>query len=230
MKYHKLVLLRHGESKWNQSNQFTGWRDIGLSEKGREEASKAGELLKSRAYHFDKAYTSLLSRAQHTLDIVISKLDQNSLPIEKSWKLNERHYGALQGLNKKETMEKYGEEQVFLWRRSYHTPPPPLDRKDPTHPMHDELYKDIPPEILPDGESLENTIARVIPYWESTIAPTIKKGETVLIVAHGNSLRALIKHLDKVSNEEISQLEIPTGIPQLYELDENLQPRQRREA
>lgn len=218
----KLVLLRHGESTWNQENRFTGWIDVDLSEKGREEAVAGAQLLREGGYLFDQAYTSVLKRAIRTLWTVLDGTDQMWIPVERSWRLNERHYGALQGLNKAETTAKYGEAKVFEWRRSYDVPPPPLDRKDKTHPLHDRRYQGIPPELLPDAEDLKRTTARVLPYWESTIAPAIKSGKRVLIVAHGNSLRALVKHLDGISDAEIANLNIPTGIPLVYELDANL--------
>lgn len=224
MEKHKLVLLRHGQSEWNKTNQFTGWIDVDLTEQGRKEALSAGELLKAEGLQFDQAFTSLLKRAIRTMWICLDEMDQMWLPVERNWRLNERHYGRLQGLNKKETTDKYGEEQVFEWRRSYDTPPPPLEPTSNTHPTKDPRYKHIDPTLLPSSEALLQTKQRVMPYWEETIAPTIKSGKTCLIVAHGNSLRALVKHLEDISDEEISGLNIPTGIPKLYELDADLKP------
>jgi 2,3-bisphosphoglycerate-dependent phosphoglycerate mutase len=221
---HKLVLLRHGFSTWNQENRFTGWKDVDLADQGRAEALEAGRLLKDGGYVFDLAYTSVLKRAIRTLWIVLDELDQMWIPVEKSWRLNERHYGALQGLNKAETAAKHGEAQVKIWRRSYDTPPPPLTRDDERHPSHDPRYKDLAPSETPDTESLKDTVARFLPYWNEQIAPAIKSGRRVLITAHGNSLRALVKHLDQMSEEEILELNIPTGQPLVYELDEQLKP------
>jgi 2,3-bisphosphoglycerate-dependent phosphoglycerate mutase len=221
---HKLVLLRHGFSTWNQENRFTGWKDVDLADQGRAEAKRAGRLLKEGGYVFDLAYTSLLKRAIRTLWIVLDELDQSWLPVEKSWRLNERHYGALQGLNKAETTEKHGEAQVKIWRRSYDTPPPPLARDDERHPSHDPRYASLAPGEVPDTESLKDTVARFLPFWNGTIAPAIKSGKRVLITAHGNSLRALVKHLDQMSEADIIELNIPTGIPLVYELDEQLKP------
>lgn len=220
---HKLVLLRHGQSQWNLDNRFTGWIDVDLSENGLKEAKVAGELLKQEGFKFDCAYTSVLKRAIRTLWICLDELDQMWLPVTRSWKLNERHYGALQGLNKSETAEKYGADQVFTWRRSYDIPPPPLDSSDPTHPSKQLRYKNVK-EKLPDSEALLQCKDRVLPFWKEEIAPAIKSGKSVLIAAHGNSLRALVKHLDNVSDEEIPKLNIPTGVPLVYELDENLKP------
>jgi 2,3-bisphosphoglycerate-dependent phosphoglycerate mutase len=219
-----LVLLRHGESTWNKENRFTGWTDVDLSEKGREEAGAAGRLLREGGYDFDIAYTSLLKRAIRTLHIALDGLDRLWIPEEKSWRLNERHYGALQGLNKAETTAKHGEAQVKIWRRSYDIPPPPLAPDDPRHASHDPRYRNLSPAELPLNESLKDTVARFLPYWEETIAPTIRSGKRVLIAAHGNSLRALVKYLDHVPESEIVELNIPTGIPLVYELDDTLAP------
>lgn len=215
---HKLVLLRHGESLWNKENRFTGWVDVDLSEKGLSEAHKAGQLLKEEGFEFDRAYCSLLRRAIRTLNICLTELDQLWIPVEKSWRLNERHYGRLQGLNKAETTEKYGEEQVFSWRRSYATPPPAMEEDDPGHPKQDRRYFGI--EKLPSCEALKQTKERFLPYWEEAILPQVLRGQKTIVAAHGNSLRALIMHLDGVSEEEITKLNIPTGIPLVYELDD----------
>ena len=220
----KLVLLRHGESTWNKENLFTGWTDVDLSEKGLGEAAEAGRLLKEGGYAFDVAYTSVLKRAIRTLNIALDQLDLLWIPVIKTWKLNERHYGALQGLNKAETTAKYGEAQVKVWRRSYDIPPPPLEPGDDRHPSKDPRYGALAPSDLPATESLKETVARFIPYWHSTIAPDIKSGRRVIIAAHGNSLRALVMYLDNVSEAEITELNIPTGIPLVYELDEQLKP------
>ncbi len=219
-----VVLLRHGESTWNKENRFTGWTDVDLSERGREEARAAGRLLKEGGYAFDLAYTSVLKRAIRTLWIALDELDQMWLPVIGSWRLNERHYGALQGLNKAETAEKHGEAQVKIWRRSYDIPPPPMTPDDPRHAGHDPRYKDLSPNELPLTESLKETVERFLPYWHEAIAPSIRSGKRVLIAAHGNSLRALVKYLDNISNDEIVELNIPTGIPLVYELDEQLEP------
>lgn len=223
-KTHKLVLLRHGESEWNKSNLFTGWVDVDLTTKGREEAVQAGELLKSEGYDFDYVYTSVLKRAIRTQLLALEQMDRMWLPVERDWRLNERHYGSLQGLNKAQTTEKYGEQQVFIWRRSYDTPPPPLADDSDMLPMKDPKYRNIEPKLLPKAEALLQTKNRFMPYWEKNIAPRIFRGERVLIVAHGNSLRALIKHLDQISDDEITELNIPTGIPLVYELDDQLKP------
>ena len=220
----RLVLLRHGESTWNRENRFTGWVDVDLSEKGRAEAREAGELMAAQKFEFDIAYTSVLKRAIRTLWIALDEMDMIWIPVHKSWRLNERHYGALQGLNKAETAAKHGEEQVKIWRRSYDIPPPPLSEQDPDHPSNDRRYATIPPDELPSSESLKDTVARFIPYWESTIAPDIKAGKHVLIAAHGNSLRALVKYLDNISDEEIVELNIPTGVPLVYNLNDDLRP------
>ncbi len=219
---YKLVLIRHGESLWNKENRFTGWVDVDLSEKGFSEAKKAGQHLKANNYEFDIVYTSVLKRALRTMDIVLSETDQMWLPVIKSWRLNERHYGGLQGLNKAETAAKHGEEQVLIWRRSYDTPPPMLSQDDKTHPRFDRRYQDVDPKDLPSGESLKDTVTRVLPIWNSEIAPQIKKQKKVLMVAHGNSLRALIQHLENLSPEQIMAVNLPTGIPLVYTLDSNL--------
>lgn len=218
----KLVLLRHGQSSWNLENRFTGWTDVDLSEQGVKEAHNGGKLLREGGYVFDMAYTSVLKRAIRTLWIALDELDQMYIPIENAWELNERHYGTLQGLNKAETAEKYGNEQVHIWRRSYNVPPPPLKATDERHPRFDPRYKNVDTAVLPACESLELTLARVLPFWEKNIVPRLKNGEKLLIVAHGNSLRALVKHLDHISDEDIVELNIPTGIPLVYELDDNL--------
>jgi len=222
MATHKLVLLRHGQSTWNQENRFTGWTDVELTEKGRSEARIAGQLIKEEGYEFDIVYTSLLKRAIATLWAVLEESDQMWLPVYRHWRLNERHYGELQGLNKVETAEKYGEDQVFIWRRSFDIPPGALTEDDPRHPKHDRRYRGVSP--LPATEALKQCQERVLPYWESSIAPAVCSGKRVLIVAHGNSLRALIMHLDHISEEEITQLNIPTGIPLVYELNDTLRP------
>jgi 2,3-bisphosphoglycerate-dependent phosphoglycerate mutase len=219
-----LVLLRHGESIWNKENRFTGWTDVDLSEKGMEEARGAGDVLKNEGYSFNLAFTSLLTRAIRTLWIVLDRMDQMWVPVEKSWELNERHYGALQGLNKAETAAKFGEEQVHIWRRSYDIRPPALEISDSRYPGNDPRYSFLKKPELPLTECLKDTVARVMPYWNETIAPAIKAGNKVLIAAHGNSLRALVKHLDTVPDDEIVSLNIPTGIPLVYELDPALKP------
>jgi len=220
----KLVLLRHGESTWNLENRFTGWTDVDLSPKGIEEAHEGGRLLREGGYTFDVAYTSLLKRAIRTLWITLDEMDLMWLPVHRSWRLNERHYGALQGLNKAETAAKYGDAQVLVWRRSYSEPPPPLTPDDPRHPGRDRRYAGLKPEEIPLAESLRDTVARFLPYWHQAIVPYLQAGKRVLIAAHGNSLRALVKHLDDVSEEEIVGLNIPTGIPLVYELDDDLTP------
>lgn len=224
MTQYTLVLLRHGFSSWNQENRFTGWTDVDLAEQGRAEAQEAGRLLKEGGYVFDIAYTSVLKRAIRTLWIALDVLDQLWIPVEKHWRLNERHYGALQGLNKAETAAKHGDAQIKIWRRSYDIPPPPLELSDPRHPSHDPRYRSLTPGELPLTESLKDTVARFLPYWHDTIAPAIQSGQRVLIAAHGNSLRALVKYLDNVPESEIVELNIPTGIPLVYELDANLKP------
>ncbi len=220
----KVVLLRHGESQWNLENRFTGWTDVGLTERGVQEAHNAAKLLQEEGFTFDVAYTSVLKRAIKTLWIVMEDMDLMWIPVYRSWRLNERHYGALQGLNKAETAKKHGEEQVLIWRRSYDVPPPALDPSDPRFPGHDPRYKNVPKDELPRTESLKDTVKRFLPYWHETIAPAIKSGQKVIIAAHGNSLRALVKYLDDMSEEAIVKLNIPTGIPLVYELDENLKP------
>jgi len=220
----KLVLLRHGESTWNKENRFTGWTDVDLSERGRAEAAEAGRLLREGGFVFDIAYTSMLTRAIRTLWIALDALELMWIPVEKNWRLNERHYGALQGLNKAETAAEHGEAQTKIWRRSYDIPPPPLTPDDPRHPSHDARYASLRHNELPLTESLKDTVARFLPYWHDTIAPAIRSGKRVLIAAHGNSLRALVKYLDQVSESEIVELNIPTGIPLVYELDADLKP------
>lgn len=220
----RLVLVRHGESIWNLENRFTGWTDVGLSERGMQEALAAGRVLARDGYTFDVAYTSVLKRAVKTLWVVLEEMDLMWIPVHRTWRLNERHYGALQGLNKAETAAKYGEAQTKLWRRSYSVRPPALDRSDERFPGRDRRYAGLTPEQLPLTECLEDTVARFLPYWEDVIAPSIRRGERVLISAHGNSLRALVKHLDRVSDEEIVDLNIPTGIPLVYELNDDLTP------
>ncbi|MGE4489332.1 MAG: 2,3-diphosphoglycerate-dependent phosphoglycerate mutase [Kiritimatiellales bacterium] len=221
---HTLVLLRHGESEWNRANRFTGWTDVDLSEKGVQEAAEAGEQLKANGLDFDIAYTSVLKRAIRTLWIVLDRMDRLWLPVEKNWRLNERHYGALQGLNKAKTAEKFGEEQVLIWRRSYNTPPPALDPSDERWPGHDPRYGNLTAADLPLTECLKDTVERFMPYWAKTIRPAINRGKRVLIAAHGNSLRALVKHLDGLSDEEIIGVNIPTGVPLIYELDDRMKP------
>lgn len=216
---YKLVLIRHGESVWNQENRFTGWQDVDLSEKGRAEALKGGKALKEKGFTFDVAYTSVLKRAIKTLNLVLDELDLVWLPVHKDWRLNERHYGALQGLNKAETAARHGEEQVKIWRRSYDTPPPPMDLSDPRHPSHDPRYKGVDPKLLPSQESLKDTVARFLPLWKEKVTFEIKSGNKVLIVAHGNSLRALIQYLENLTPDEIMAVNMPTGIPLMYELD-----------
>jgi 2,3-bisphosphoglycerate-dependent phosphoglycerate mutase len=221
---YKVVLLRHGESTWNKENRFTGWHDVDLTDRGRDEAREAGRLLKEGGYVFDVAFTSVLKRAIKTLGLALDTLDQLWIPVTKSWKLNERHYGALQGLNKAETAAKHGEAQTKIWRRSFDIPPPALTIDDERHPSHDPRYNTLKPSELPLTESLKDTIARFMPYWHETIAPTIKSGKRVVIAAHGNSLRALVKELDTVPESEIVELNIPTGIPLVYELGADLRP------
>lgn len=224
---HKLVLLRHGESTWNKENRFTGWTDVDLTDQGRKEAKTAGEVLKKEGYSFDLAYCSVLKRALRTLWIVLDQLDELWIPVEKSWRLNERHYGGLQGLNKSETAAKYGEDQVLVWRRSYDVPPPPLEKSDDRYPGHDPRYRDVPDSELPLTECLKDTVDRFLPYWKDVIAPQVKAGRKVVIAAHGNSLRALVKYLDGMSEEEVLKLNIPTGVPLVYELDDDLNPLKR---
>ncbi|MFP4416016.1 MAG: 2,3-diphosphoglycerate-dependent phosphoglycerate mutase [Chitinivibrionales bacterium] len=221
---HKLVLIRHGESTWNKANRFTGWTDVDLSEKGVQEAKTAGQFLLKDNFQFDIAFTSVLKRAIRTLWIVLDELDQMWIPVTRSWRLNERHYGALQGLNKAEMTEKHGEKQVHIWRRSYNIPPPELTPDDKRYPGHERKYADLDRTLLPTTESLKDTVNRFVPYWEQTIEPAIRAGSKVLIAAHGNSLRALVKYLDNISDEEIPRLNIPTGVPLVYELDDELKP------
>lgn len=221
---YKLVLMRHGESQWNLENRFTGWTDVDLTEAGREQARQAGELLKANGFSFDIAFCSVLKRAIRTLWIVLDTMDSVHIPVGKTWRLNERHYGALQGLNKAETAEKYGDEQVMIWRRAYSIGPDPVAEDDPRHPKNDARYANLKPEQLPATECLEQTVERVVPFWNDSIAPAIRSGRNVLITAHGNSLRALIKHIDDISDEDIVHLNLPTGQPLVYELDENLKP------
>lgn len=219
---HRLVLLRHGQSQWNLDNRFTGWVDVPLTEQGRREAEQAGQMMRDEGLQFDVAHTSVLKRAIHTLHGALAVLDQDWLPVHKHWRLNERHYGGLQGLDKAETAAKHGEAQVKIWRRSYDIPPPAMADDDPGHPMHDRRYAALDRNVLPATESLATTLERVLPYWHDAIAPQLKAGQTVLVTAHGNSLRALYKYLNGVSNAEILELNIPTGIPLLFELDEQL--------
>jgi 2,3-bisphosphoglycerate-dependent phosphoglycerate mutase len=220
----KLVLLRHGESTWNRENRFTGWTDVDLSDNGRAEAKRAGQLLKADGFAFDQAFTSVLKRAIRTLWIALDELDQMWLPVENSWRLNERHYGALQGLNKAETAARHSDEQVHLWRRSYDVPPPPLTKDDPRYPGHDPRYRWLSEAELPLTECLKDTVARFLPLWHKRIAPVVQSGQRVLVAAHGNSLRALVKYLDGISDEAIAALNIPTGVPLVYELDDGLRP------
>ncbi len=221
---YEVVLLRHGESTWNKENRFTGWTDVDLSDKGVAEAHDAGKLLKQSGFAFDLAYTSVLTRAIRTLWIVLDEMNLMWVPEVRSWRLNERHYGALQGLNKAETAEKYGDAQVKLWRRSYSTQPPALEKSDERWPGHDPRYADVSEADLPLTECLKDTVARFVPYWEGTIAPSVKAGKKVIVTAHGNSIRALVKYLDGISDDDITELNIPTGIPLLYKLDEQLKP------
>ncbi|HCP79280.1 MAG: 2,3-diphosphoglycerate-dependent phosphoglycerate mutase [Pusillimonas sp.] len=221
---HKLVLMRHGESQWNLENRFTGWTDVDLTETGRMQAQKAGELLKAEGFEFDLAFSSVLKRAIRTLWIALDAMDSMYTPVGLNWRLNERHYGALQGLNKSETAAKYGDEQVLVWRRAYAIAPNPLELDDPRHPRFDKRYARIPSAQLPATECLKDTVDRVVPFWDETIAPALKSGRKVLVAAHGNSLRALIKHLDGISDDDIVKLNIPTGQPLVYELDEALRP------
>ena len=220
----KLVLLRHGESVWNKENLFTGWTDVDLSEKGVEEAHNGGKLMKEAGLTFDLAYTSVLKRAIRTLWIALDEMDLMWIPVINTWRLNERHYGALQGLNKAETAEKYGESQVKIWRRSYDVPPPALEESDKRYPGHDVRYKSMAKNDIPKTECLKDTVNRFLPYWHETVAPTLKSGKKVIIAAHGNSLRALVKYLDNISDADIPELNIPTGVPLVYELDDNLKP------
>lgn len=220
----RLVLVRHGQSVWNQDNRFTGWVDVDLTAQGRAEAAQAARLLREEGYTFDVAYTSVLKRAIRTLWVILDEMDLMWIPVHRSWRLNERHYGALQGLNKVETSQRYGEEQVHRWRRGYDVRPPALSQDDERHPAKDPRYRDVKPRELPLCESLKDTIGRFLPYWHEAIAPAVSRGERVLIVAHGNSLRGLVKYLDRISDEEIPGLNIPTGVPLVYELEEDLRP------
>ena len=221
---HKLVLIRHGESTWNKENRFTGWTDVDLSDTGVAEAKAAGQLLKREGWDFDFCFTSVLKRANRTLNFILEELDALWLPVVKDWHWNERHYGALQGLNKSEMAQKYGDEQVLVWRRSYDTRPPPLEKSDTRWPGHDRRYQDLKESEVPLSECLADTVARVVPHWENVVAPKVKEGKRVLVVAHGNSIRAFIKHMDKVSDSDIVNLNIPTGQPLVYELDAQLKP------
>lgn len=221
---YKLVLVRHGQSTWNLENRFTGWTDVGLTDLGKAEAIEAGKLLREGGYIFDVAYTSVLRRAIQTLWTVLTEMSLEWIPVHNAWQLNERHYGSLQGLNKAETAEKFGEAQVKVWRRSYDVPPPALELDDERHPRFDPRYASLTPEQLPATESLKLTLERVLPYWHSTLTPAIKSGNRVIIAAHGNSIRAMVKYLDNISDAEITELNIPTGLPLVYELDEHLKP------
>ncbi|MGI9435918.1 MAG: 2,3-diphosphoglycerate-dependent phosphoglycerate mutase [Geminicoccaceae bacterium] len=220
----RLVLIRHGQSVWNKANLFTGWTDVDLSEQGIDEAKTAGERLKAAGFDFDICHTSVLTRAIKTLHLVLEQMDRLWLPVHKHWRLNERHYGALQGLNKAETAAKYGDDQVHVWRRSYATPPPPLETGDERHPGIDRRYAKLQSSELPSSECLKDTVERVLPYWHDLLAPGIKNGQRMIIAAHGNSLRGLVKYLDKIGDEDIPKVEIPTGIPLVYELDDDLKP------
>jgi 2,3-bisphosphoglycerate-dependent phosphoglycerate mutase len=222
----KLVLLRHGESTWNRTNLFTGWTDVGLTEDGEKEAAKGGELLREEGYDFDVVHTSLLRRAIVTANLALAELDRLWLPVRRSWRLNERHYGALQGLDKKQTAQEHGEDQVFRWRRGYDVRPPALEVDDERHPRFDRRYRDLPPELLPATECLKDVVDRVLPYWYDFIVPDMRAGQRVLVAAHGNSLRALVKHLSGIADEDIPGLNIPTGIPLVYELDGDLRAEQ----
>lgn len=219
-----LVLLRHGESEWNEKNLFTGWIDVGLTQRGRDEARRGGEDMLAADLKIDVTHTSLQRRAIETCQIALDVLDRLWIPVRRSWRLNERHYGALQGLNKKETAEQHGADKVKIWRRSYDVPPPPLDSDDPTHPRHDPRYEGVPPDALPSTECLKDVLERMLPYWYDGIVPDLRSGATVLVAAHGNSLRALVKHLDQIPDDEITELNIPTGIPLVYELDNDMSP------
>src|SRR5574339_690091 len=221
---YKIVLVRHGQSVWNLENRFTGWTDVDLTEQGRAEAHSAGTLLREDGYQFDLAYTSVLRRAIKTLWIILQDMNLEWLPVTRAWQLNERHYGSLQGLNKAEMAEKFGEAQVKVWRRSYDVPPPALELDDERHPRFDRRYAELTPEQLPATESLKLTLERVLPYWHSTLAPEIKSGKRLLIAAHGNSIRALVKYLDNISDADITELNIPTGVPLVYELEDDLKP------
>src|SRR5690625_289286 len=221
---YKLVLMRHGESQWNKENRFTGWADVDLTEKGRQQAQEAGRLMLEHGLSFDVAFSSVLKRAARTLWEVLKTMNSLYIPVTKSWRLNERHYGELQGLNKAETAEKYGDEQVLIWRRAYATGPEPVSLDDPRHPIHDPRYKKLDPRVLPAGECLKETVARVVPFWNDAIVPALRAGNQAIVTAHGNSLRALIKHIKNISEEEIVELNLPTGQPMVFELDEDLNP------
>ena len=221
---YQLVLLRHGESTWNLENRFTGWHDVPLSEAGVGEAAEAGRLLSAAGIRPEVMHTSLLLRAIQTANLALEAMDRAWLPVRRSWRLNERHYGALQGLNKKETTEKYGEEQVLVWRRSYDTPPPPVELDDERHPRHDPRYRGLPPDVLPASESLQDVVVRMMPHWQDSVVPDLRAGASVVLSAHGNSLRAMVMHLEGLSQEEVVALNIPTGIPRVYELDDDLRP------
>ena len=221
---HKMILLRHGQSKWNLENLFTGWTDVGLTDEGRAEAIRAGELMMEEGLRPTNLHTSLLSRAIHTAELTLATMEMSYLPVQRSWRLNERHYGALQGLNKKETAEKHGDEQVLLWRRSYDIRPPALELDDERHPSRDPRYADLAPDVVPSTEALVDVVDRMLPYWHDSIVPDLREGKTPLIAAHGNSIRALVKHLDDISEDEIVGLNIPTGIPLVYELDDDMSP------
>ena len=225
---HKLVLLRHGESQWNLENRFTGWHDVNLTEQGEREGREAGRLLKAEGFEFDMAYCSVLTRAIRTLWLALTEMDQVWIPVHREWRLNERHYGSLQGLNKAETAKKYGDDQVLVWRRSYDIPPPPMTKEDEGYAGKDRRYAHLSVNDLPLSECLKDTVDRFLPLWENTIAPQIKAGKQVMIAAHGNSLRALIKYLDEVTDEDILGINVPTGMPLIYELDENLKPTSRQ--
>lgn len=221
---YKIVLLRHGESTWNKENRFTGWTDVDLTEKGVEEARAAGKLMKEAGFAFDLAFSSVLKRAIRTLFLALDEMNRLWIPVQRSWRLNERHYGNLQGLNKTDMAAQFGEAQILQWRRSYDTPPPPLGLDDERHPRFDDRYGQLAPSALPATECLKDTVARFVPYWEDVIAPAVKSGQSIVVAAHGNSIRALVKYLDKISDEDIVNLNIPTGIPLVYELDADLQP------
>jgi 2,3-bisphosphoglycerate-dependent phosphoglycerate mutase len=224
---YRLVLLRHGESTWNLDNRFTGWTDVPLSDKGRTEAAAAGRLMKDAGFRFDALHTSLLKRAIHTAQLALAEMDLDWIPVTRHWRLNERHYGALQGLNKAETAARHGDEQVFIWRRSYVIPPPPLEASDNRHPANDPRYSGLAPDVLPGTECLADVVTRFLPYWHDAIVPQVLQGRQLLVVAHGNTLRAVIKHLDQVSDDDITELNVPTGIPLVYELDGRLQATRR---
>lgn len=217
----KVVLIRHGESVWNKENRFTGWTDVDLSEKGMQEAAEAGKLLKKEGFHFEKAFTSYLKRAIKTLNIVLDQMDLDWIPVEKTWRLNEKHYGVLQGMNKAETAKKFGDEQVHVWRRSYDVPPAPLEKNDPRSPFEDARYQGVSEQDLPLTEALKHTVDRILPYWNDTILPSLKDHNEIIVAAHGNSLRGIVKHLKNISDEDITELNLPTGIPYVFEFDDN---------